>query len=318
MNKLENKNVTKQATQNKKNKNEKNSKNKFVNLNFNLKYEIIEFLPIKQQLNQTTKLNKRFNFCLNKKQIFSLLKSEGLSIIKNLSFTVKQINIAKECLLSASRESEEKVDQILKFLLLLKHKNSTFLNLTETKYLDCFFLSSFLAENKNMQHLFLFENKLGKKPEDLKFLCLGLLDNCSIKDLYVSQNKIGKHATDLVFVNFLFLLNRNLTIVDFSYNRIGKNNEDVKHLANALKHNKSLKSLNLSANRIGATNKDDFLQLCAALAENDTLESIDLAFNFVENSDENVDAFLLLMRKNTNLKFFSLMKNPIEKHEKFV
>ncbi len=306
------------------------SKSKFVNLNFNLKHEIIDFLPLEQQFNQTTQLNKRFHFSLNKKRIFLLLKREAGNLMKKLSFTVEKINAAKEFLLSAlnCREfsedvaacegSAEKVEQILNFLFKLKHKNSTQLDLTETKSLDICVLSSFLAENETLQHLFLFENKLGVKPEDLKFVCLGLIDNCSVKNLYVSQNKIGKNATDLVFVNFLLLLNQNITFVDFSYNRIGKNCDDVRHLANALKHNKSLKSLNLSANLIGATNKDDFLLLCAALAENNTLEYFDLAFNLVENSEENAVALLMLMQLNTSLKFFSLLMNPLGKNEKLL
>jgi len=295
------------------------NKSKFVYLNFNLKYEIIAFLPIAQQFNQATQLNKRFNSFLNKKRIFSFLKCEAKNLIKNLNFTVKYISLAKVYLLSALTEcSEEKINEIINFLLKIKHKNLTQLDLTEIKSLDNYFLSSFLAKSETLQHLFLFENKLGKRAEDLKFLCLALAENKSITDLFVSQNKVGKNASDMAFVNLMLLLNTKLTYVDLSYNNIGCNKEDGKFLASALKRNKTLKSLNLCSNKIGATNKDEFLLLCAAMLENNSLESVDLSFNFVENNEANADAFLTLIRLNLNFRFFSLLKNPLAKNEKLV
>jgi len=292
----------------------KNVENKFINLNLNLKNEIINYLPFEQQVTNLTNIHKRFHFALNKKKNFTFLKKEINNMKKEINFSVKNIYSLKSYLFSIF-DNEETIDDLINFILKLKYKKDTQLDLTELKNIESKYLANFLTENSKLNYLFLFENKFGKNAEDSKNLFLSLLENTSITELYISQNKIGKYSTDTIFINFLLIFNQNLISLDLSYNRIGFHIDDTKHLANALRFNEKLKILNLSANKIGF-NKEDFICLCTALIENSSVETIDLSFNCIENSDENVDMFIDLLKINKRIKYFSIFKNPLTKNEK--
>ena len=300
--------------------NTKKSISKFTNLNFNLKNEILSFLKIEETLSMIVTLNKRFIIALKKQKYFQMVEKESKKTLKEINFSSECLEKIKKSFISQQiLEEESKIDELCSYYLKLKYKNDFQLDLSETRNIKTNILSEFINSKKNLKFIFLFDNKFGKNENDVKMLSLSLLENTNVNQVYISRNKIGRNLSDLVFISILFLLNNSIELFDFSYNKIGRNLEDVKFLSYGIRFNRGIKYLNLCGNKIDFNeNESDFEILCDALMKNMSIEEVDLSFNKIKNTENNVDCIERLFETKKNLKFFSIVKNPIEKNQRII
>lgn len=298
---------------------EKNVKknNKFVNLNFNLKNEIFNFIPIEQVFTEMLCVNKKFNLIFRRKKLFNIILSLFQDLIKEINFSVKNIKIIKSKFSSRMEIDEERLNEICNFFLKLKFQKYSQLDLTDLKNLHIKYLTEFLAKNLTLNYLFLFENKVGKHEGEIKALCEALVENKTLKYLYISINKICKHASDAASIKHLLSNNNDLELIDLSYNKIGQNTDDVKIISEGLKENKALKNLNFSANKIGLNSEYDFKFLCEALMQNNhiKLEYLDLSFNKIANTHDNAELLISLIKNKNSLKLINIIQTPLRNNE---
>jgi hypothetical protein len=69
--------------------------NKFLKLNFNLKNEIFEFIPIDQTLTELILTNKPFSNAIFSKNHFKYIKSSYVDLTRKVNFISDRINDIK-------------------------------------------------------------------------------------------------------------------------------------------------------------------------------------------------------------------------------
>jgi len=68
---------------------------KFCKLNFNLKNEIYEFMPINKIFTDLIFVNKSFSFAIFSKRLFKFISNNLKDFIRKLNFSDKRINEIK-------------------------------------------------------------------------------------------------------------------------------------------------------------------------------------------------------------------------------
>ncbi len=324
----------------------KNNPIKFINLNFNLKNEILRYIPLTQIFKNIFKLNKKFLDSLKRRKLISLMVNNMecfnnliISFDKNLIIKIKE-KVSRKINYS---EIESNLDDFCTFYLIQNFKVID-LNLKNGNLCIKTF-SKFLKYNETILKLYLSHNEIGSNESDLFYLCEGIKYNKSLSKIDISFNLIGKNKNDLFHIRNAISKNKKIISIDMSGNRladninnfiqiksilienstlielniskneIGKNLNDVKLLSEGLICNKSLKVILLMDNLISDLYEDDIFYISNALSKNDFIEKIYLNENKIGKRISDMEHIKNALKENTCLKFLNLNKNLIGKND---
>ncbi len=319
----------------------KYNKNKLNDLNFNLKYEIMTFIPIDQLMITIFKLNKSFFSTLKKRKIFNVILKNRKEIESEIFFNDENI---EEILDYFKNTNEYKfiLYQICAYFLYKKFNYLKAWKFNQFKIFKYFeILSFYLSHNKNIKEitfnssgilkkegkvkslfeifgkfkrieiLELINENLADDENDLFYISISLKNNLDLKVLNISQNSIGKNKTDLSYLTDILIASRFLNTLDLSSNNLFENTNEINAevFFESLGLSENLICLNLSDNPIGEKNKY-FSQFANAIAKNKSIKKLMMSLCKIGFSESNIYAVANMIEKK-NLKYINLDENDL-------
>jgi len=228
------------------------NKHKLDSLNFNLKNEILSFLPVIQVINQILKLSIQFAYALKEIKYFKNFKA-------NLNELLQESTFQKEIMLPIIESfkidcgvSETCAKQISEYLLNRKIRDNRELKIeqktTEQEdFLNTPCLSTQLKKNKNITSLVFSEIEIASAEggkfnsssftEKIEKICECLMVNKSIINLDISNCYLGDEPKNFAIMQEMLTKNKTLKALNISLTGIGINPENLKLLVEGLKAN---------------------------------------------------------------------------------
>lgn len=168
-------------------------------------------------------------------------------------------------------------------------------------------------EELNINHVF-FEKILSC------FNFQDILFNKKLKILDLSNNNIfmliDGHYFKLIETFCEFIQNyMNVEYLNLFGNCLGDNENCYVLFFNALKTQKYLKKINLGNNNINE--ESCCISISTVLKENNILEEIDLRFNYIGNTQRNIELIIEGLESNTTLKHLNLKQNWISNDNQY-
>jgi len=295
------------------------NRNKFVSLNFNLKNEILIFLPFEFFLEEISKISKSFKYALDNSGLMKILNKNFQGYINQIEINSQSINKIKSEFENLNL-TDGKLNEICAFLLL--HKTLLFGNCLKLSQNKGFAIEILLLiiQHKKLKILDFSISNIGENGENGENLCLffhTLLKNKSIKQLSLTRNHIGKASGSFKKFCFeFFAFNCTLEYLDLGVNNIGIDESNMQVFCEALALNKSILQLDISFNYLAAKNRnnlklfsDFFLklnnQMQILILDNNSIGSFESDMQYLAEGLKINKAL-----KKINLKFNKIGQNP--------
>lgn len=258
-----------------------NDDNKFLALKFNLKNEILDFLPLYQLRGRFFGVNKKIIFALRKRKAFIYLKDN----YKNMKRILSSNNVIPRNILNANLIkngiSLDDIEDTLIYTILKTPENSTIKLENANQYIELNYIIKIL---KSMKKIFDF--------------------NVSGYQSFVTNEKES--------ITLFRAININNSIEELNFNncRLGLVNYNTKNFSIALSNLKSIKSLKIAGCDL-CYNPQLFEEFCGVLKNNTTLINLDMESNNIGEKPENVCILMNAFIDNKTLANIKLGYNLI-------
>ncbi len=299
-----------------------NKQNKISKLNFNLKNEIIQFLPIEQLLEEIFYIDKSFLFAIYNKNPLNILKRNFKVLINEMNFTKQRINEVYQKYFLDTRLFKESFYDIFAVLLLKKHKkNKNFeFDLVDSKYKKSVLLR-FVKHNKFIKKL-IIKNLNDKQYKETTIHDLwNSLFSCKneIQNLSLTRNKIGKNSNDILLFSEVLNKQNQLVELNLEDNEIGLFNIfDFKYLFEALSFNQKIQILNISSNYFGYYNENNMKSLKHFIKHNHSLKTLLIKDSCIGMSKSDIHYLSkIISKENSTLKELNIKDNKLGDNQNF-
>jgi len=227
-------------------------KNKLVVLNFNLKKEILSYLPVVQVINEIFNLNKKISFAVKKKKYFQIIEEQFEELLKISDFELTKM-IHMGTILPSIGETLECTLQIAKYFLFRKFRDYekfeiTWKFISENDLVIIPVIQDAIKINKKIKSFILNRISIAENYNITKNFCECLIANKSITHLDISNCELGIETRNFVFLKDMLAKNNTLKSLFIRNNCIGIYPENIRLLVDGLKANKSIEKLDMSEN----------------------------------------------------------------------
>ncbi len=293
----------------------KKSYTKLQELNFNLKNEIICFIPVDQIFNTISFLDKSFANALSKRKIIKIIMQNIREIEYEIYFSDENINEILSLFIETG-ESTIMQYQLCAYLILLKYKyikRWEFCSRSDIKNYQV--IAFHLAMNKNIAEVEFYQTGIWKLEENFRSLfSVGFRQCENLTSISLIEEKLGQTELSILLFSKSLENNHMLKNIDLTGNLIGRYKNNLFHLTEIIKTNQSLSNINLSSNYLFETLDKQYLELfCDEIANHQSLSVLNISNNLL---GENEDFFCFLVKtfeNNKNLKLINLDNNNIGK-----
>lgn len=280
-------------------------------LNFNIKFEIITFLPIHQIFDTIFLLDKTFFMSLKKRKIMTHIAENKKLIENEISFTKENI---KEILgiFKDSKESKTFLKQICAYFLYKKFRFIKRWNLDSFNgSIDIKVFSFYMAMSNIVDEIYLDKSGIRKKEKYLRIFSNACAKNTKLKAFGIRE-EIGLNDLDMLYISRAITPNINLQELNFSNNLIGKNKTDFVYLAIILKENKNLTKIDLKENKLFEnSDKDNFDLFCKELQKHKNLKAFRINGNSIIDNQYNFCNLVQSLEKSENMNSVNLAECDI-------
>jgi len=319
-----------------------NIPNKFSRLNFNLKNEIMNFLPIYQIMDEVFYINKSITLALKFQKALNIFKKNIKALSNQIDFTKESI----KCIIYKIMNKEKVKEyfyEICSILLLKKHKKNKNLDIDINTNIKRNVLFRFIGHNKylkkinlknlnykykenniislsealmncqsEIQTLNLIKDNMGKNYDDLFFFSKALEKQNQILELNLEKNEIGIYKESFKTIFESLCNNKKITYLNISSNYFGYNSEkDMKYLQKFINQNFSLKTLIIKKSYIGKFTRDIYYLTKIGCKKNSVLREINLSDNLIghQNNRQDLKSLFSVLAENKSIVEINLSGN---------
>ena len=224
-------------------------------LNFNLKNEILQYLPVNQVINEMFPISKKFAFAVRKKKYVKKIIDEFTELISLADFSNDKLDPLYHKFLQCG-ESSKTSAQICEYLVIRKIRDEKSLKLKRITL---------------------------EQPTVFRIFCKSLKNHQKLKSLYINDYPISLEFTLTEMIKDSLLSNTSLIYLDFTNAFLGANPKNFEILQELLIENQTLKKLSLNNNMIGEK-IENIKFLAAGLSRNKSIEILNLSNNYLNRS----------------------------------